>query len=205
MCSIASTTPSPTTRTIPLSIKPRRCKKGRDRLKSRPFFMRQISEFQSLCNITAVHNNIVNLDRVPVTPNGFVCQEFRLLHNPFKKTQGQERFAMTDEKYRFTRILTAQSILLIVPASPPCMGCDRKVSSVVCHNKLKPSAKSCARSETGTIKFGCVPSRTERVLKDRRKPCSFKVSDLGRGLTEGLHTSLRSGDWRLARTEGFLW
>ena len=112
---------------------------------------------------------------------------------------------MTDEKYRFTRILTAQSILLIVPASPPCVGCDRKVSSVVCHNKLKPSAKSCARSETGTIKVGCVPSRTGRVLKDRRKPCSFKVSDLERGLTEGLHTSLRSGDWKLERTERFFY
>jgi len=39
--------------------------------------------------------HFVNFDHDPVTSNGLVCLEFRLLHNPCKKTQGQERFAMT--------------------------------------------------------------------------------------------------------------
>ena len=45
---------------------------------------------------------------------------------------------------------------MIVPACSPSTGFDRKVSNVSCNQIMKPTARSCARSETGTIRVGHV-------------------------------------------------
>jgi len=63
----------------------------------------------------------------------------------------------------------AQSDFMIVPASPPSTGFDRKVSISSYHKRMKPPASSCARSETGTINVGsCSRSETSTIrLYDR--------------------------------------